>query len=112
MKCGVSDCPYPARGRYVPRDGGPGYRTDYDPLCADHALLSSLRSQASLVRAGSLTGRDRARSADRAWVRTAGAGLPVPEDRAVPTFARGGDFNHPAMAMLGAHGRGDSTDGR
>lgn len=98
-RCGVEDCPHPARGRYTPRDGGPGYRTDYDPLCDHHAGLSSLRNQASLVRPGTKSGIERARSADRAWVRCQLAGLPVP-DRELPVFARGGASTAATSAAL------------
>ena len=85
--CGVLDCPNRARGHLTPRDDA-RHREDYDPLCADHAVLSSLRAQAAMMSPGCVTYNTRAKAADRMWRRLALLDLPIP-NRAIPSFARG-----------------------
>lgn len=86
MTCGVSGCPRRARGRVVSREGGKPIVQD-DPLCDDHAALASARAQATLATTGK-SGVERERKWLAAWARVEKAGLPLPEIKAIPVYAR------------------------
>lgn len=86
MTCGVFGCPRRPRGRFVSREGGKPIVQD-DPLCPDHAALASARAQATLATTGR-TGFERESRWLAAWGRVEKAGLPLPEIKALPEYAR------------------------